>query len=199
MVNPLRGFIFHDRLFEEIDNRGIQVQKNRENLFARMIDALLGRIEVVTICGDSITVDRASAEDFFLRNASLLKGIISEESSIQEKIVRLYKEMDKRKMLPHGILAERSQGGEEARRMIIGTSDRFRVLIEALENNGFIVESIKATIEEKESDGCIHIEREEFFRAILEENRDNLDQLQAQGWQEIRKLSQLLINRLTRL
>jgi hypothetical protein len=194
-MNPLRGFISHSHLFEDIDGKGINIRDDRglQGLFAKMIDTLLGRIEVVTICGDSVAIDELSAEEFFSRNAKLLEGIIPEESSIKEKILKLLKEVGRKKSFPIGLLEERFT--QKGKRLVIGTAERFRLLVEALERNGFILERMRKKIDIP-ADSFVHFEQEEFYQSIIEENKENLSQLRAAGWKEIRQLSQLLIERM---
>jgi len=208
MVNPLRGFISQDHhLFGDIDEEGEGIELYEKtgvrSLVERLIDIVRGRAESVTIGGDTVMVDKISAEAFFDRNADRFQGILHEGMTLQEKLLRLLglKEREKTGFnfagLPRGLFEEVAFGGEEGKKLVIGLVQQFLSLIDALEGNGFELPILRDMIFQSKERGYLQFDREDFFTQILEENRDRLSDLtSSSGRPEIRKLSELLIGRL---
>jgi len=202
MVNPLRGFISEEgALFASIDGIGIKLHEERElaGLVSKVLDVLLGRIEPITIGGDTLSVDRQSAELFFSRNADHLPGIISKEMPLKEKVLRLLSEMMKESQtgLPLGLFEGVAVGGEEGKQLIIGTVPHFFVLFEALEQNGFDLTHFRDEITEISPHEFVHFEREDFLDQIAERNSPLFEKLTFdEGIQEVQMFARLLIDRI---
>jgi len=208
MVNPLRGFISQDhRLFEDIDEEGegitLYEKTGVKSFLETIVDVIRGRTESVTIGGDTVVVDRASAEAFFDRNADRFQGVLHEGMTMQEKLLRILglKEREKAGFnfagLPRGLFEETAFGGEEGKKLVIGLVQQFLSLIDALESNGFELPQLRDMIFQSREKGYLQFDREDFFTEILEENKHRLPELGASsGRPEIRKLSELLIIRL---
>ncbi len=207
MVNPLRGFISHGHLFEDMDEEGdgidLYERMGVKSFIRTVLDVLRGRAEPVTIAGDTLTVDRYSAEAFFDRNADRLQGILSEGMTLQEKLLRLYWVKARESSgfnfsgLPRGLFEEFASGGEEGKKMVIGLVQQFLALIDALESNGFALPQLRDMVFQSQERGYLQLDREDFFTQILEENRNRLSELNISSTRpEIRKLAELLIERL---
>ena len=208
MVNPLRGFISQDHhLFEDIDveGEGIELYEATDvrSFIEKIIDIVRGRAESVTIGGDTVTVDKVSAEAFFDRNADRFQTILREGMTLQEKLLRLlgWEERERAGFnfagLPRGLFEEVAFGGEEGKRLVIGLVQQFLTLIDALEGSGFALPQLRDMIFQSKEKGYLQFDREDFFTEILEENKHRLSELRMSCTRpEIRKLSQLLIERL---
>jgi len=202
MVNPLRGFISEGGyLFASFDGVGIELHEERglPGFVSRVLDVLLGRIEPLTIGGDTLSIDKQSAELFFARNSEQLFGVISEEMPIKEKILRLLGELMKEvhSGLPQGLFEGLAIGGDEGKRLIIGTVSHFLILFEALEQNGFDLSFFRNEMKEFSPQTFVHFEREFFLDRIVEQNSPLLDQLSSnEGVQEVQMFAGLLIDRI---
>jgi hypothetical protein len=194
MVNPVRGFISNDRLFTEQDvtKHGIRVipaeGESLEELVERVFAALWGDVFTVDIAGDVVTVDRRSAEDFFKRNN--FEGILPEGMPLAEKVMRLVQEFSKRRShLPHGMLPQKSvtDSGQ-----IVGRQQQFHSLVESLTSNRFNISWLKEQLELQEGK-YIRVDRDQFFKKMIEENSSQLPFLEASGAPEIRTLMLMLI------
>lgn len=191
MVNPLYGYISRDgRLFQEIDDVGIETYRNR-GFFDKVFDFVLGKTLHVSYAGDTVIVDRESAERFFSRNKDLLEEC--GEADLCQKVLFL---LNRRERLPHGVLAENTVGGEEAKSSLIGAKRHFMSLARALQKNAFEVEHLLKIIHQKE-ENMISLERERVFRHIIEENKSRLDLLQSTcGDDTVKKLAEYLIKQI---
>jgi hypothetical protein len=207
MVNPLRGFMSQGYLFEDFDEKGNGIRVYETTGFKSFAQAIVsrmrGRAEPVDICGDTVLVDRASAEEFFERNADLCEGIFRAGMTIQEKLLRLLVLKDREKEgynfsgLPRGIFEECAFGGEEGKKLVIGLVQQFLSLIDGLENNGFELPQLRDMIFQSKEKGYLQFDREDFFTQIIEENKDRfLELTTTSGRPEIRKLAELLIERI---
>ena len=209
MVNPLRGFISPGyRLFEEIDEAGNGIGLYRpggvSSFLATIVDVLLGRAISVTVGGDTVTVDRFSAERFFARNADKFHGILHEGMSVQKKLLRLLNFSQQQKAgvylsgLPRGLFEEVAGGGEEGKKLVIGMVSQFSSLIDALEkNNGFKLSALRERVTESRESGYLRFDREELFALMATENADRLSELNAEsGRPEVCKVAALIIARL---
>jgi hypothetical protein len=208
MVNPLRGFISpNHRLFEDIDEEGEGIELYEKtgvgSFIERIIDKVTGRAESVTIGGDSVMIDRVSAESFFDRNADRFQGVLAEGMTLQEKLLRLLSLKERERAgfnfsgLPRGLFEEYASGGEEGKKMVIGLVQQFLSLIDALERNGFELPLLRDMIFQSKEKGYLQYDREDFFTQILEENKNRVKELtSSSGRPEVRKLAELLIHRL---
>lgn len=206
-MNPLRGFISHGHLFVDLDTEGegiaLYQPSGVRSLVQTVLEVIRGRAEPVTVGGETVTVDRVSAEAFFNRNADRFQGILQEGMSIQDKLVRLCG-LRQRELagfnfsgLPRGLFEEFATGGEEGKKMVIGLVQQFEALFDALENNGFQIPQLRDMVFQSKEKGYLTFDREDFFIQILEENRHRISELIfSVGRPEIRKLAEYLIKRL---
>ena len=203
MANPVRSFISQDhRLFKEEDVKGktgiaLYEGKGIRGMVGRFVDRIRGRLVSVTDCGDTVTVDKKSAEAFFERNAEQFEGILEEGMSVQKKLLLLVKH-SKESGLPRGLFEDEARGGTEGKKLVIGNVRQFLHLIDALEKyNGFRVSHLREQIFQSKETGYIQYDREEFFSLILQENKGRAHELNAtSGRVELCRLAQILISRL---
>jgi hypothetical protein len=194
MVSPLHGFISEDgRLFQNVDKVGIATCKDK-GVLKEAFDCLLGKTIRVSYAGDTVVVDRKSAENFFLRNKHLLEECEKKgDLSLPQKILFL---IERKEKLPHGILPETAVGGQESKRCVIGSKQRFVSLARALQKNAFEVERLLEIIRQKE-ENMVSLEREEVFRHLIEENKSRLGELQSScGNDTIKALADYLITKI---
>lgn len=211
-MNPLRGFITHGRLFVDLDDEGqgpgieLYQTKGVRSLVQTVLDVIRGRAEPVTVGGETVTVDRVSAEAFFDRNAERFQGVLDEGMDLQEKLIRLcgLKQREAAGFnfsgLPRGLFEEFAFPGAEGREKVIGLVQQFLSLIDALEDNGFQLPQLRDMIFQSQEKGFLQFDRDGFFNQILEENHHRLSELTMSfGRPEIRKLAEFLIHRLEEL
>jgi hypothetical protein len=204
MVNPLRGYISQDHQ-NLIFLRGDDTSRNGIKVVSGVwgvVGSLIGSCVSVTIGGDTIRVEKESAEAFFERNADRFQGIIYDWMTVEEKLLRLVELKGSERAeynlsgLPRGLFEEVAFGGEEGKKMVIGFVQHFLLLIDALERNGFQLPQLRDMIFQSKEKGYLQFDREDLFTQILEENKDRLSELTAAyGRPEIRKFCELLIHR----
>ena len=203
MVNPLRGFVSQNhRLFEEIDreSKGITIYEEDgvRAFLSKMLDTARGRTESITIGGDTVTINKKSAEDFFRRNGDALQGLIDDQMPFQEKIFRILSFMKENQAshltgLPLGLFTESLSGGEEGRKVVMGMVHQFESVLDVLQSNNFEISSIRAEIHSR-GEKFLRFDREVLFKRIISENTDRVDQLESSsGRPELQKFARLLI------
>jgi hypothetical protein len=204
MVNPLRGFISENRrLFEHFDDEGEGIElyepESIPSLLHSVLEALLGRTVRVTSGGDTIIINRQSAEDFFERNASKFAGAIQAGMTLQDKLLRIVELSTSSFIgLPRGLLEEYARGGAEGKRLVVGLVPQFMALIDSLEqNHGFSLPRLRELIFTFPKAEYLEFDRDELFSKILEENVERIGKLDASsGRPEVRRLAALLMARL---
>lgn len=204
MVNPLRGFISQNRrLFESLDDEGEGIElyepQSVRSVVGTVLEILLGKTIRVTSGGDTIVINKQSAEAFFERNASKFSGAILVGMSLPDKLLRLV-ELSRSSFigLPRGLLEEYARGGDEGRRMVVGLVPQFMALIDTLEqNHGFSLPKLRELIFTQSETGYLEFDRDELFEKILEENGERVGKLSAvSGRPVVRRLAALLMDRL---
>ncbi len=203
MVNPLRGFISsRDRLFEEIDvaSEGISIYDGGgiNDLLKRVIDSITGRATPITVGGDTVTLDKPSAEEFFQRNSHKFHGLLREGMSLQEKILSLLAFVQESKArhlpgLPMGLLEEYAFGGKEGRQHIVGMLHQFESVLDVLEDNNFDVTNLRNELRQT-SAKFVQLDREEFLQRIISANISQSSRLTSTlGRPEVREFAKFLI------
>lgn len=198
-MNPLREFISKGRLFEGSLNgsKGIAVEKG--NALTWLFSSILGSSEPITIAGDTIYIDKKSADDFFRTHAPALKTILHDEMNLQEKILRLLKYMKKSLVnLPRGLFENTAIGGVEGRRKVVGTQKQFTQLLSALEHQGFTFkeDGLKRELTSVSSGKYVQFDREAFFDRLIRENTSPLETISTENArEEIKEVIRLLLER----
>jgi hypothetical protein len=204
MVNPLRGFISENRrLFERFDDEGEGIElyepQSIQSMVRTVLEILLGKTVRVTSGGDTIVVNKQSAEAFFERNANKFSGAILSGMSLPDKLFRLV-ELSRSSFigLPRGLLEEYARGGVEGQKMVVGLVPQFMALIDSLEqNHGFSLPKLRELIFTRSETGYLEFDRDELFAKILEENVDRVGELSAtSGRPVVRRLADLLMSQL---
>jgi hypothetical protein len=206
MVNPLRGFISKEgSLFKEMDvsSRGISLYNAQgiNDLFSRVFDTLAGRTAHITIGGDTVTLDRRSAEAFFERNEHRFHGLVREKMTLKEKILRLldFTQESKTKHLPGlpmGLFEENAFGGKEGRLHIVGMLHQFESVLDVLENNNFDVSLMRKELQGISSK-FVQIERDLFLERLVDPNLKRIHQLTSSlGRPELQDFARFLIERI---
>lgn len=200
MVNPVRGFISKGRLFadQDVDSSGIRVYHadagGAEGLINLVRSVFFQERITVDIAGDIIDINRADAESFFARNK--FEGIIDESMPPEEKIVRLARELGRpRSELPLGMLQQ--VGPPDKGGAITGLRQQFHSLAKSLSSNGFQVSWLEEQLELQEGK-YLQIDRDLFFKKIVEENITRLPFLESSGRADARSLMLLLIDLIKR-
>jgi hypothetical protein len=203
MVNPLRGFISNKaRLFEEIDvaSEGIAIYDGGRinDLLRRVVDSITGRAAPITVGGDTVTLDRPSAEEFFRRNSHKFQGLLREGMSLQEKVLCLLAFLQESKArhlpgLPMGLLEEYAFGGKEGRQHIVGMLHQFESVLDVLEDNNFDIASLREELRQTSSK-FVQLDREEFLQRIISANIAQISRLTSTlGRPEVREFAKFLI------
>jgi hypothetical protein len=204
MVNPLRGFISENRrLFERFDDEGEGIElyepQSIQSMVRTVLEILLGKTVRVTSGGDTIVVNKQSAEAFFERNANKFSGAILSGMSLPDKLFRLV-ELSRSSFigLPRGLLEEYARGGAEGKKMVVGLVPQFMALIDSLEqNHGFSLPKLRELIFTRSETGYLEFDRDELFAKILEENVERVGELSAtSGRPVVRRLAALLMSQL---
>lgn len=209
MANPLRDFISSEKhLFKELDSGaegiGLYETSSVRSFLETILDAFLGKAVRVCVAGDTVVVDRRSAEAFFERNSDRFSGWIEEGMTVKEKVLHLL-ELSKRGGLsvffvglPRGLLEEYAKGGDEGRSLVVGTLFQFRRLVDALElHHGFNLPKLRKDLFISKEEGYLQFDRNEFVDRLVEESRERIVSLNDQsGRPELRALVSLIIGKI---
>jgi hypothetical protein len=162
------------------------------------MDSIIGRATPITVGGDTVTLDRPSAEKFFQRNSQKFHGLLREGMSVQEKIMSLLDFLQESKTrhmpgLPMGLLEEYAFGGKEGRQHVVGMLHQFESVLDVLEDNNFDINSLREELRQTKSK-FVQLDREEFLERIISANIAQISKLTSTlGRPEVREFANFLI------